>query len=165
MDKQEKKRLRKKFDNLEEKNDATSHYRKIGIDIEYPESGDLVIQIMELPTEIKGICWDIRKLGNEYKLFKASVDWENRLIEPGYDELPIPKKLIHNLVNDLKNINIPIQFNPNNTHTAFGTTYFAKAVNSTGNFISVSWTGNYPDTWKPFIEIISDFIEQSNEYS
>ena len=164
MDKRNKKLLRNEFDNLEEKNRAISNYRKIGIDIDYPEAGELVVQILELPTEHKGICLDIRNRAREYYIYKTSVDWKNRLIEPGYDELNIPNDFLVKLLNELDNIELPIKFNKFEKHTTFGTTYVARVINSDGNFISISWCGEHPEEWKPFTNIINRFIERAKEY-
>lgn len=158
MNNEEKKRLRREWEEKESRKEALSRVRRIGEDIAIRGIGLIKLQILVFPSFSEGECWDFRIASGQLNVYKSVVLSKKGVFLPGYMKVKISKEILE-ILQKFQSIQIPVILQQEDIGILDGTSYRVCFFSSSSNIMSLSWSSNSPEAWSDVVSCVNKLLE------
>jgi hypothetical protein len=142
-----------------------SRERRIGEDVHWQGVGELVLQIIELPSFVQGYVWDVREVDDGLKLYVSFTNSEREgFLRPGYDRLDIESNDLRSMLGRLTRISVE-QLLPANPMAGLDGTRFSLTLRGGFSSVSFSWWEEGPPEWSSLTHAVRELVPKLRQLS
>ena len=120
--------------------------------------GFLRLQVICIPSFEPGNCWEVRSLGEVWRLFRSDASAEGEWLM-GYEELEVEAAILRRYMKLLGILSLPLGLSEEWSMGLDGT-QFQLAISSRPNIeVRFRWSESPPVEWAPLGVIVREMIE------
>jgi hypothetical protein len=139
---------------------AETSVRELSDDICIFGIGERRIQLIHAPSFEIGYSWDVRELGDTYRLFRSQVILDDRKFKlTGYVELDVDVDVLRHFLVQLRVISLPIVPDFSGCGGFDGTRRQLAFSGDLASEVRFQWWSEYPAHWQVLVSLADEMIK------